>query len=106
VIAYVVNFFLHSTALQLTISVIGVFVFVGLTAFDTQRIKAIYVEGEDDLSAAQAALVDPYTASPIANLVCVFGPIASMTRASRYLRSSPGELLGRTTQACRFGLWC
>jgi hypothetical protein len=46
-IAYVVNYFLHSTPLQRTISVIGVFVFVGLTAFDTQRIKALYVEGED-----------------------------------------------------------
>ena len=35
---------LGSTALQLAISVIGVVVFVGLTAYDTQRIKGDYLE--------------------------------------------------------------
>ncbi|MDB5368505.1 MAG: SecY protein [Roseomonas sp.] len=44
IIAGVVNMFIGSTALQLAISVIGVVVFVGLTAYDTQRIKADYVE--------------------------------------------------------------
>ncbi|GAB4343747.1 MAG: Bax inhibitor-1/YccA family protein [Desulfobulbaceae bacterium] len=41
ILASVVNFFLHSPALHWTISVIGVFVFVGLTAYDVQRIKQI-----------------------------------------------------------------
>ena len=44
VIAGLVNMFVQSTALQFGISVIGVLVFVGLTAFDTQRIKADYVQ--------------------------------------------------------------
>lgn len=44
IIASVVNIFIGSTALQFAISVIGVVVFVGLTAFDTQRIKADYIE--------------------------------------------------------------
>ena len=44
VIAGLVNMFVGSTALQFAISVIGVVVFVGLTAYDTQRIKADYVE--------------------------------------------------------------
>jgi FtsH-binding integral membrane protein len=44
VIAGVVNMFMHSSALQFAISVIGVVVFTGLTAFDTQRIKATYVQ--------------------------------------------------------------
>ena len=44
VIASLVNIFVGSTALQFAISVIGVLVFVGLTAFDTQRIKATYVQ--------------------------------------------------------------
>ncbi len=44
IIAGLVNMFLHSTALQFAISMIGVVVFVGLTAWDTQRIKADYVQ--------------------------------------------------------------
>ncbi len=42
IIAMVVNIFLQSSALQFAISVIGVIVFVGLTAYDTQRIKESY----------------------------------------------------------------
>ena len=44
VIASIVNIFIGSTALQFAISIIGVLVFVGLTAYDTQRIKADYVQ--------------------------------------------------------------
>ncbi|WP_237212842.1 Bax inhibitor-1/YccA family protein [Falsiroseomonas oryziterrae] len=44
IIAGIVNIFLQSSALQFAISVIGVVVFVGLTAYDTQRIKADYIE--------------------------------------------------------------
>ena len=44
VIASLVNLFLQSTAMHFVISVIGVLVFVGLTAYDTQRIKATYNE--------------------------------------------------------------
>ncbi|MBK1656776.1 Bax inhibitor-1/YccA family protein [Paracraurococcus ruber] len=43
-IAGIVNIFLASSALQFAISLIGVVVFLGLTAFDTQRIKADYIE--------------------------------------------------------------
>ncbi len=41
IIASVVNLFLRSTGMQLIISYIGVIVFVGLTAFDTQKIKGM-----------------------------------------------------------------
>ena len=44
IIAPVVNMFMHSAGLQFVISIIGVLVFVGLTAYDTQRIKADYVQ--------------------------------------------------------------
>ena len=44
IIASLVNFFFHSSALQFAISIIGVVVFTGLTAYDTQRIKATYVQ--------------------------------------------------------------
>jgi FtsH-binding integral membrane protein len=43
VIASVVNIFLMSSALQFAVSVIGVLVFTGLTAWDTQRLKEEYV---------------------------------------------------------------
>jgi FtsH-binding integral membrane protein len=44
IIAGLVNMFLQSSALQFAISLIGVVVFTGLTAWDTQRIKADYVQ--------------------------------------------------------------
>ena len=44
VIASLVNMFVASSGLQFLISVAGVLVFTGLTAFDTQRIKATYVQ--------------------------------------------------------------
>jgi FtsH-binding integral membrane protein len=43
-IAGIVNIFLGSTALQFAISVLGVVIFTGLTAWDTQRIKETYAE--------------------------------------------------------------
>jgi FtsH-binding integral membrane protein len=46
VIASLVNMFLVSSALQFAICVIGVIVFVGLTAWDTQSIKEMYFEGD------------------------------------------------------------
>ena len=45
ILASIVNLFLHSSALHWTISVIGVLVFVGLTAYDVQRIKNIGEQG-------------------------------------------------------------
>lgn len=48
-VAMVVNIFLQSTLFQLAISAIGVLIFAGLTAYDTQRIKSMYayVAGTD-----------------------------------------------------------
>ena len=44
IIASLVNMFVHSSELQLGISIIGVLVFTGLTAYDTQRIKSDYIQ--------------------------------------------------------------
>jgi len=41
----------------LTVSAIGVFVFVGLTAYDTQRIRNIYTEGEEASAAAKRSIL-------------------------------------------------
>ena len=42
-IALVINMFLQSSALMFAVSIIGVLVFAGLTAFDTQRLKTDYI---------------------------------------------------------------
>jgi hypothetical protein len=47
IIASIVGFFVHSTMLQWVISVAGVIIFTGLTAYDTQWIKESYVAGDD-----------------------------------------------------------
>jgi uncharacterized protein len=49
IVAMVVNMFLQSSAMALAISAIGVLLFAGLTAYDTQRIKSMYayVAGTD-----------------------------------------------------------
>ena len=48
IIASLVNIFLKSSGLDWAISVIGVGVFAGLTAYDTQRIKEMYDSMDDD----------------------------------------------------------
>lgn len=57
VIASIVNIFIGSSALQFAISVIGVLVFTGLTAWDTQRIKEIYMELDSSEIAGKKALM-------------------------------------------------
>jgi hypothetical protein len=54
VIASVVNIFLQSSMLHFVASVIGVLVFAGLTAFDTQRLKDEYVTGVSGDAAMKA----------------------------------------------------
>jgi FtsH-binding integral membrane protein len=44
ILASVVNIFIGSSGLQFMISIVGVMVFTGLTAYDTQRIKATYAQ--------------------------------------------------------------
>ncbi|PWR20187.1 Bax inhibitor-1/YccA family protein [Zavarzinia aquatilis] len=55
-VASVVNIFLASSAMQWMISVIGVLVFSGLTAYDTQKIKEMYAEGDDGETATKKAV--------------------------------------------------
>lgn len=57
VVAMLVNMFLASPALQFAISVIGVLVFTALTAWDTQRIKEMYWEGDSSVVAGKKAIM-------------------------------------------------
>jgi hypothetical protein len=57
-VALLINLFLHSPALDLAISAIGVLIFAGLVAYDTQKIKSIYfaVAGTGEAMAKSAVI--------------------------------------------------
>jgi len=57
IIASVVGFFVQSSALQFVISVAGVLIFTGLTAYDTQKIKEIYYVGDDGTVTGRKAIM-------------------------------------------------
>ena len=57
IIASVVNIFLASSALGFAISVIGVLIFTGLTAYDTQKIKEMYSVNDDGTVAGRKAIM-------------------------------------------------
>ena len=57
IIASLANLFFQSSALHFAISVIGVLVFVGLTAYDTQRIKEMYYAGDSESVGGKKALM-------------------------------------------------
>ena len=57
IIAMVVNAFIGSTMIQFVISVLGVLIFVGLTAYDTQKIKEMYNEIDGSEIAGKKAIM-------------------------------------------------
>lgn len=77
VIASVVNIFLGSTALQFAISVIGIAVFIGLTAWDTQTIKEQYAENFDAESQQKLAVFGAF--SLYLNFINIFQLLLNFT---------------------------
>ncbi|MET4228004.1 MULTISPECIES: Bax inhibitor-1/YccA family protein [unclassified Bradyrhizobium] len=57
IVASLVNIFLRSTGLDWLISIVGVGVFAGLTAYDTQRIKAMYESRDDATTAGRKSVI-------------------------------------------------
>jgi FtsH-binding integral membrane protein len=57
IIAMLVNIFMQSSAINFAISCIGVLIFAGFTAYDTQRIKDVYFEVQGDATAVAKASV-------------------------------------------------
>ena len=53
-IAMFVNMFMHSSMIQFIVSIIGVVVFTGLTAWETQSLKATYRSGATDANSRMA----------------------------------------------------
>ena len=57
ILASIVNIFIGSSGMQFGISVLGVLIFAGFTAYDTQQIKQIYYQGDSaDVSGRKAIM--------------------------------------------------
>jgi FtsH-binding integral membrane protein len=61
ILAMIVNMFLKSTGVDFAISAIGVLIFAGLTAWDTQRIKEMYSVNDDGTVAGRKAVMGALT---------------------------------------------
>ncbi|MEP6831623.1 MAG: Bax inhibitor-1/YccA family protein [Rhizomicrobium sp.] len=57
VIAMVVNMFFQSPAVNFLVSILGVLIFTGLTAYDTQKIKNYYFAGDDGEMSGKKAIM-------------------------------------------------
>ncbi|KAB7648521.1 Bax inhibitor-1/YccA family protein [Polymorphobacter fuscus] len=60
-LAMLANFFFQSSALQLGINILGVLIFAGLTAYDTQRLKNMYFELQGSSFIGKAAVMGALT---------------------------------------------
>jgi hypothetical protein len=61
ILAMIVNIFLKSTGLDFAISAIGVLIFAGLTAWDTQKIKEMYDANDDGTVSGRKAVMGALT---------------------------------------------
>ena len=61
IIASIVNIFMQSPAMYFAISIIGVLIFVGLTAYDTQKIKNMYYASDSESQSGKKAIMGALT---------------------------------------------
>ncbi|MFP6759876.1 MAG: Bax inhibitor-1/YccA family protein [Alphaproteobacteria bacterium] len=61
VIAMVVNLFMQSSGLEFAISILGVLIFTGLTAWDTQKLKMIYIQSDGTAVTEKTAIYGALT---------------------------------------------
>ncbi len=61
ILAMIVNMFLKSSGLDFAISAIGVLIFAGLTAWDTQKVKEMYSVNDDGTVAGRKAVMGALT---------------------------------------------
>ncbi len=77
IVASLVNIWLQSSVLQFTVSVIGIIVFLGLTAWDTQSIKDQYAESADAESTQKLAVFGAF--SLYLNFINIFQLLLNFT---------------------------
>jgi len=61
IVASIVNIFLQSSMMHMVISAVGVLIFAGLTAYDTQKIKDIYNSNDGSETAGKKAIMGALT---------------------------------------------
>ncbi len=61
IIASIVNIFMQSPAMYFAISILGVLIFVGLTAYDTQKIKNMYYAADSETQSGKKAIMGALT---------------------------------------------
>ena len=61
ILASIVNIFLGSAQLEFLISIVGVLIFAGLTAYDTQKIKSMYAAGDDSATSGRKSIFGALT---------------------------------------------
>jgi uncharacterized protein len=61
ILAMIVNMFLKSSGLDFAISAIGVLIFAGLTAWDTQKVKEMYSANDDGTVTSRKAIMGALT---------------------------------------------
>ncbi len=61
VIATIANIFIGSSSLQLAVNILGVLIFAGLTAYDTQRLREMYYQVQGSDFAGKAAVMGALT---------------------------------------------
>jgi FtsH-binding integral membrane protein len=57
ILASLINMFMHSSAFQMMISMVTVLIFTGLTAYDTQNIKEVYLSSDSTEVASKKAII-------------------------------------------------
>lgn len=61
ILATVVNLFMQSSAIQFAVSILGILIFLGLTAYDTQKLKQIYYRAGNSDIAQRMAVVGAFS---------------------------------------------
>jgi uncharacterized protein len=61
IIAMIANIFIQSSGLQLAVNILGVLIFAGLTAYDTQRLRDMYYQLQGSDFAGKAAVMGALT---------------------------------------------
>ena len=61
ILASIVNIFLASAQFEFLISIVGVLIFAGLTAYDTQKIKSMYAAGDDAVTSGRKSIFGALT---------------------------------------------
>jgi hypothetical protein len=61
IVAMIINWFTQSPGLEFAINVLGVLIFAGLTAYDTQKIKNMYLAGDNNEAAGKKSVLGALT---------------------------------------------